>query len=127
MQPLQSHPETWTQRPQDPKEWPGLLLWVDREEAHSLTPRSNCDQEGRTNSGKGAPKRKRGRYRDLCNLLVKNKGFGVRQLWLKVLAWPQASCVTLSKLFTLAEPLLAHSKMKMSVPHAYLTVGIVIP
>lgn len=46
--------------------------------------------------------------RDLCNLLVKNKGFGVRQLWLKVLAWPQASCVTLSKSFTLAEPLLAH-------------------
>ena len=38
MQPLQSHPETWSWRPQDPKEWPGLLLWDDREEAHNWHP-----------------------------------------------------------------------------------------
>lgn len=51
---------------------------------------------------------KEARDRDLCDSLGKNKGFGIRQLWLRVLAWPQASCVTLRKSFTLAEPLLAH-------------------
>ena len=64
MQPLQSHPETLeTTRS---KGRPGLLLWDDREEAHNLAPRSSCDQEGRTNSGKGTPKRKRGQEIETC-------------------------------------------------------------
>lgn len=85
-----------------------LLLRDDREEAHSLAPRSSRDQEGRTNSGKGAPKCKRGQEMETWVTLIKSKCFRVRLLWLKGLARPQASFVTLSESFGLAEPLLAH-------------------